>query len=519
MSVSAAARRLYRVVGASLLAWVTLLMPAVFAESPASDATIRLAFVGDIMVGRHVGEIIAQQGMSYPFVHVAPILHSADLAFGNMESPLTTAPRVAGGYDLRADPTLAEAVALAGFDLLSVANNHATDNGRPGLLETIQVLADWGMASVGCGENLEAAQGPWRTEINGLRLAFFAYEGLRATYQASASAAGCMWLDPETAGRAIAQARSDSDLIIVSVHWGEEYHSLPNAYQQRVAQQLADAGADIIIGHHPHVVQPVEWVRGKDRAHPTLVAYSLGNFLFDQWFSEETMQSAVLLVVAGQDGVREFGLVPTLSQHGRVTLAEGTPAEAVLSRLLPGDSLSAVWRVLWPAVGNGVPAVWWMRDNPSAPGMGQRAETGDETRMAQVISTPAGGQALFGVQVPPVWLEPFAPARARLGHPNEMLWRWETHPANPPAPARFSRLYALSILTSACADHPEVRCATLEPAGDSRLAVYGWRWTEEGWRRQMLALVEQAGELRWRDVTWDGRPELLVQPIRRAYER
>ncbi|MBC7242262.1 MAG: CapA family protein [Anaerolineae bacterium] len=497
MSVSAAARRLCRIVGTSLLIWMILRVPAVLAENPVSDATVRLAFVGDIMVGRHVGEIIVQQGMSYPFAHVAPILHSADLAFGNMESPLTTAPRVAGGYDLRADPSLAEAVALAGFDLLSVANNHATDNGRPGLLETIQALADWGMASVGCGENRETAQGPWRTEINGLRLSFFAYEGLRATYQASASAAGCMWLDPETAGRAIAEARPDSDLIIVSVHWGEEYHSLPNAYQRRVAQQLADAGADIIIGHHPHVVQPVEWVQGKDRAHPTLVAYSLGNFLFDQWFSEETMQSTVLLVVAGRDGVREFGLVPTLSQHGRVTLAEGAPAEAVLGRLLPGNSPSAVWRVLWPAPGSGAPAVWWMRDNPSA----------------------AGGPALSGAHVPPVWLEPFAPARSSLGHPNEMLWRWEMRPANPSAPARFRRPYALSILASACADHPEARCATLEPAGGNRLAVYGWHWTEEGWRRQMLASVEQVSELRWRDVTWDGRPELLVRPMGRVYER
>ncbi|MGC8825930.1 MAG: CapA family protein [Anaerolineae bacterium] len=511
-------RRLCQIAGIGLLVWMIITAPAVLAETPGSDEEVRLAFVGDVMVGRHVGEIIARQGMSYPFVQVAPILHSADLAFGNMESPLTTAPRIAGGYDLRADPSLAEAVALAGFDILSVANNHATDNGRPGLLETMQVLADWGMASVGCGENLEAAQGPWRTEINGLRLAFFAYEGLHAAYQASASAAGCMRLDPESAGRAIAGARSDSDLIIVSVHWGEEYHSLPNAYQRRVAQQLADAGADIIIGHHPHVVQPVEWVQGKDRAHPTLVAFSLGNFLFDQWFSDETMQSAILLVTAGRDGVREFGLVPTLSQQGRVFPSQGAPAEAVLSRLLPGDALSAVWRVIWPAVGSGTPAVWWMDEGPSPPGTGMRAETSSEMHMGQAASTAAGGQ-VRGMQVPPVWLEPLAPARPRLVYPNEMLWRWELESADSSAPARFSRPYALSILASACTDNPDVQCAALEPAGGGRLGIYVWHWTEEGWHRQMLASVEQVDELLWRDVTWDGRPELLERPVGHPYKR
>lgn len=507
MIVSSAARWLYRIAGIGLLVWVIVMAPAVFAEAPGSDEVVRLAFVGDVMVGRHVGEIIARQGMPYPFAQVAPILHSADLAFGNLESPLTTAPRVAGGYDLRADPSLAEAVAMAGFDILSVANNHATDNGRPGLLETMQVLADWGMASVGCGENLEAAQGPWRTEINGMRLAFFAYEGLHATYQASASAAGCMWLDPEAAGRAIAGARPDSDLIIVSVHWGEEYHSLPNAYQRRAAQQLADAGADIIIGHHPHVVQPVEWVQGKDRAHPTLVAFSLGNFLFDQWFSDETMQSTILLVTAGRDGVWEFGLVPTLSQQGRVSPSQGAPAEAVLSRLLPGDALSAVWRVIWPAVGNGTPAVWWITDNPPPANHRTLSNPGGEIMVQQAISLPAGG-VVQGVQMPPVWLEPVVPAQPRLGYPNETVWWWEIHPAGKSVPAYASRPYAIGVRTAACADGPGVQCATLEPTDDG-LAVYKWQWSGTGWSRRMVGTVQDARRLLWRDVTGDGRPELL----------
>lgn len=494
---------------AGLLVIMTALAPASSAQAPGTDETVRLAFVGDVMVGRHVGEIIAQQGMAYPFAEIAPILHSADLAFGNMESPLTTAPRVAGGYDLRAGPELAEAVALAGFDLLSVANNHATDNGRPGLLETMQVLANWGMASVGCGENLEAAQGPWRTEINGLRLAVFAYEGLHATYQASAKAAGCMWLDPEAAGRAIAEARSDTDIIIVSVHWGEEYHSLPNAYQRRVAQQLADAGADIIIGHHPHVVQPIEWVQGKDRAHPTLVAFSLGNFLFDQWFSDETMQSAILLVSAGRDGVREFGLVPTLSQQGRVFPSRGTPAEAVLGRLLLGDALSAVWRVIWPAAGSGSPAVWWMADVSSETAQDGQGNPDAKTLVHQTISPPANG-AVLGVQVPPAWLEPAATARPLLGYPNEIVWRWEIHPAEQSAPARFSRPYAVPVRTAACADGPDLHCATLEPA-DGGWMVYRWQWSGKGWSRRALGVVPGTGELLWRDVTGDGRPELLYK--------
>lgn len=324
------------------------------AQAPPSRA--RLAFVGDIMLGRHISEILAAQGMDYPFRMVAPLLLEADLAFGNMESPLTTAPRVAGGYDLRADPDRAEAAALAGFDLLSLANNHATDNGRDGLLETMDTLRGWGMATVGAGENLEAAQGPWVTTLHGLRLAFFAYDGTHATYQASRDAAGCMWLEPEKTVEAIGAARPEADIIIVSVHWGEEYQPLPNAYQRRVAQQMADAGADIIVGHHPHVVEPVEWIYGQGRTRPTLVAFSLGNFLFDQWFSDETMQSAIMMVDIAPAGVEGVALFPVVNIQGQAQWADPAAAEALLSRLLP-DTAPA-WEPLLSSVSADRPALY-----------------------------------------------------------------------------------------------------------------------------------------------------------------
>ncbi len=227
-------------------------------------------------------------------------LSEADLAFANLESPLTTALFVGGRFDLRARPEAVSALTHAGFDIVSVANNHALDGGTAGLKETLDVLKRHDILALTEG----AVHYDWHD-----RIAFVAY----------CDAGRPLDFTP------IAQATARADLVIVSVHWGAEYHGV-TARQRALAQELVAAGADLIIGHGPHVLQPVEQVG------EAWVAYSLGNLLFDQPF-DDTRQGAILRITLDRGSIMAVQAVPTVTRHGRVQLATGDTATAILDRL------------------------------------------------------------------------------------------------------------------------------------------------------------------------------------------
>lgn len=258
------------------------------------------------MLGRDVA--LALDGdWAAAFAGVSEWLVDADLAFANLESPLTDAPFSGGRFDLRAPPAAVAALQAAGFDAVSLANNHALDGGSAGLAETVDTLTRAGIMT------LMDSDKPFVFQLRDIRVALLAF------------------LDAGSAldTLQVFQAADQVDLVIVLVHWGAEYY--PVTDRQRVlAQELAAAGAGLIIGHGPHVLQPVEDVNG------ALVAYSLGNFLFDQPFPD-TRQGAVLRVTLARDrhGVRiaELEVLPTLIQDGRVWRATGPTAATILSRL------------------------------------------------------------------------------------------------------------------------------------------------------------------------------------------
>ena len=518
-------------------------------QAQSTGRRILLAFVGDILLGRHVGEVIAVQGNAYVFESVKPIIELADLAFGNMESPLATTPRVARGYDLRAEPDYAGAISYAGFDIVSLANNHATDNGRDGLLQSMQTLTDLGIEWTGAGETLADARTARVLTVEGLRIGYLAYDGTRASFLATTEQSGCAWLEPDWVVEDVRRAREVVDLLIVSFHWGEEYQSLPNALQKSIASRVASAGADIIVGHHPHVVQPVDWVWGEGRERPTLVAYSLGNFLFDQWFSDETMQSVILLCTAGPNGVEAFGLHPVQSVDGRTIVADDVNSRAVLSRLLPATS-GRGWQVVEPAHAGLDPAVWQLAPTPAvssqrgtvdfdADGTAERVVhaaddvwvyaagnvtlsnlSGWAVRAWTALPTLDGRLLALSVTEPPAWLEIRQPsAGAALWQSHLMsqssnrlyVLRWSSNHWEQVA---RSRAMPHPVQALACADSPDDphgRCMVIERtlAGTMRLA--GWTWDGAGWERKWSAPCGAPAELASWDLDGDGRLEILVQ--------
>ena len=244
------------------------------------------------------------------FAYLKPHLTSADLALANLESPLTDLPvQTTSPYALCAPPENVRYLVDAGFDYLTLSNNHHLDCGKEGLLETQRTLKDAGLGSIG------PDPGPVYRSINGVRLAFLAFD---ATAQ----------FDIETATKAVRSAHEAGALVIVAVHWGVEYQAGASTDQKEIAARLAEAGATLIWGHHPHVLQPSAWIHdGK-----TLMLYSLGNALFDQSGLDSTRRSALVLVTLNPHGVQKFKVIPFVIdfRNSRVKEAEQSDAQLIL---------------------------------------------------------------------------------------------------------------------------------------------------------------------------------------------
>jgi poly-gamma-glutamate capsule biosynthesis protein CapA/YwtB (metallophosphatase superfamily) len=275
-------------------------------QRPSSGAPISLTFVGDVMLGRGVAPVASGDPMGV-FGEVRWILSSSDLVMGNLESPLTTrSHRSPNPHALGADPATAFLLAAAGFDVLSLANNHSGDAGPSGIVDTIEAVEAAGMRGVGAGVDLSAAATPLMIEVGGIRVAVLAFDATGAGLAAGADPGVAPW-DEESAREATERAARRSDLVIVSLHGGVEYLPESDPRMLGLARNVSSWGADVVWGHGSHVVQPLVVARG-DR--PSLVATSLGNFIFDQR-GPLTGSGAVLQVLADRSGVIGFRLGAT----------------------------------------------------------------------------------------------------------------------------------------------------------------------------------------------------------------
>jgi len=258
-----------------------------------SSQQIKLVLVGDIMLERGVKHMMDKYGSGdykFPFLEIADYLKEADVVFANLEGPISDkGTKVGSIYSFRNDPEAIEGLEFAGFNVISLANNHAFDYGRQALEDSLTWLNDAGIDYVGAGFSENQAYSPVIKEIKDTKIAFLAYTNLGPeTWRASGDNSGIAWVDEsdfERIGEEIKSAKEESDVLVVSLHAGEEYQETPTQFQIDFAKMAIESGADLVIGHHPHVVQlDGTYLKG-------YIFYSLGNFIFDQNFSEETMRS------------------------------------------------------------------------------------------------------------------------------------------------------------------------------------------------------------------------------------
>lgn len=278
------------------------LVPRATAAAPPAPPprSFDLVAVGDIMLDRKVGKIIAQKGCSWIIEKVADDLAAADLTFGNLESPLSTV----GYHDppncaFRANPVYLKVLTLGGFDIVSFANNHCTDPGREGYLQTLEHLEAAGIKYVGAAR--ERAQASWLRvlTVGGLQVGFLAYTDLDFPV-------GCPSRVPRDLQKhreQIAAAKNKCDLLVVSYHWGQEYWEHPCDRQKQVGHAAVEAGADLILGHHPHVLEGIEIYRNRP------ILYSMGNFIFDQRQGPR-MESAIFKLRFAEDQGWTIKIVP-----------------------------------------------------------------------------------------------------------------------------------------------------------------------------------------------------------------
>jgi poly-gamma-glutamate capsule biosynthesis protein CapA/YwtB (metallophosphatase superfamily) len=272
---------------------------------PGPEPTVSLIFVGDIMLDRVPGNAVAQG--ADPFEGFAGVLQSADLAVGNLECVIATGgERVQKLYNFRCHPRNVPLLAHY-FDAVSVANNHAGDSGPSGFAEMLKLLEAGGVRYFGGGLDAREAHTPLILERNGLRIALLAYNEVELrSYEAGPDRPGLAWSVDEQVVADIKAARERADFVVVYPHWGLDYRFQPSERQQALAHEMVDAGADLVVGSHPHVTETVESYK------QGLIVYCLGNFVFDDFLDvppelqEPSRTSWVLRVTAGRGGVRHW---------------------------------------------------------------------------------------------------------------------------------------------------------------------------------------------------------------------
>lgn len=301
------------------------------------EPIVHLAAVGDIMLDRALGNIVASGNITYPFAAVSDWLTQPDITVGNLETALGSRgePYPEKIYTFQAPPEAADSLAVAGFDVISLANNHAMDYGAESLLDGITLLKERGIAPIGAGQNRTEARTPHITTINGVSLAFLAYVQVSPEFggfdvevwNATADSPGMAWARPDEVKAEVAAVAPLVDHVIVVLHSGIEYLPPPSEEQQALVDAALAGGASLILGHHAHILQGIRY----DETAQTLVAYGLGNFAFDIDGDPDT---AVLHVWLSPDGILDIELLPAVIQVGGAPRpAIGQEATAILQKV------------------------------------------------------------------------------------------------------------------------------------------------------------------------------------------
>ncbi len=314
------------------------LIICVFSPVAASAETLILAAVGDIMLAGSARPVLEREGYDLPFAATKSILAGSHITIGNLEAPITRGGREFTGkrFRFRSPPQTAKALRDAGFTVLTLANNHILDFGSAGLAETLSHLDASGIRYTGAGADLAAARAASIVEAQGKRVAFLAYSlTYPAEFYAGKRRPGTAPGFAPLVKSDIEAARRKADYVIVSFHWGRELAVKPQRYQVSAARWAIDAGADVVLGHHPHVLQGVE------RYRHGVIFYSLGNFAFGS-ASRHADRSIIALITLDQ-GVSRVEIIPLNVLNRKVlytpSILAGEDGKRLIGRInrLSGD--------------------------------------------------------------------------------------------------------------------------------------------------------------------------------------
>ncbi|MCX6647311.1 MAG: CapA family protein [bacterium] len=297
-----------RLVSVRMIFHAILLVAMVFigaGQSRSTERTVSFAAVGDIFFCRGVSHVIEENGVDYLFESTTDIISSYDLAFCNLECALSNrGTPLEKRFLFRSDPSCAYALSAAGFDIVCLGNNHSIDYGYDALLDTMDAVENAGMTDVGTQVAGSGDSGVRIIEKNGLTIGFLAFCDLYDDAgEALEGYPSIMMVDPVALPQQVADAKSRCDVLVVSMHWGVDYVDFPTERQQALAKLCIDNGADLILGHHPHVLQEMEIYKGKP------IVYSMGGFVWDS-SRDGADHSGIFAFELGDDSAEFVEMIP-----------------------------------------------------------------------------------------------------------------------------------------------------------------------------------------------------------------
>lgn len=288
----------------------------------AQPGEIKFSAAGDVMLGRHVAELMDAKSPHYPFEKISSYLKTRDLAFCNLETAISVnGTHKNKKYYFKAAPAHFEGLKNSGFNMFSLGNNHTLDYGPVALRDTVKLLDEAGFYHAGAGPKGTEKEFTY-IQKNGLTVAFMAATDLYVAEPGDEVFTVYDALKDAPLAPRIKAAAKKADVVIVSLHWGKEYSHYPEEYMKKIARACVDAGADLVIGHHPHVLQGVEKYKG------AIILYSLGNFVFDQR-EEKQKESCLFSCTLTKDGVKEPFIQPVVVEDFIPGFAKGNAAKKI----------------------------------------------------------------------------------------------------------------------------------------------------------------------------------------------
>ncbi|MBA4549630.1 CapA family protein [Thermoactinomyces intermedius] len=321
-------------------------------EEQDDHSLLTISMAGDMLFGRYVDDVVVpDQGYHSLFQYVRPYLKKSDYITGNFDQPVTEDedyPKADKRVHISTKPEIAKVLKEEGFTTVNLANNHIKDYGKQGLLDTVRVFQNQKVNTVGAGYNIQDASTVSYQMVRGIKIATLGFSDiLPKDFRALSDRSGVAPADPDVFFYDVAKAKKNADLVIVHMHWGEEYDSTFHPRQQDLGRSLIDAGADIVIGHHPHVLEPVEVYKHG------VIFYSLGNFISDQGWSRT--RESVLAQYKVMNGKVNLVIRPLVIRDGTPRPLTGFGSfyrrERIFMQITDEPIFSEEWSRLWKREG------------------------------------------------------------------------------------------------------------------------------------------------------------------------